>query len=170
MKKIIFLLVCLSFLFIGCSAKNDQELQSMKNELLENIQKAMPEKVYNELKENGHLSSDEDNGEYIYLFGNKEQDPTLRLDFVYKDKTLIQYRSKEYGFVDEMEDTVISKNDAIKLTQTFAKVFLDKDVSLSETSPYSGYEDENYVTFKDTENNTYLVQLNRNMVIKFDIA
>lgn len=160
MKRIVFFVLCLSFLFMGCSAKNNQITQ---NELLENIQKTMPKEVYNELKDNGNFKLVDD----TYLFANKEQDPTLRLDFTYKDNTLIQYVSKEYGFVESMEDTVISKDEAIDLAKTFAKTFLNKEVTLSETESLSGYEDENYITLKDNENHTYLIQLNKNMVIKF---
>ncbi|MCD7949447.1 MAG: hypothetical protein LUG12_04180 [Erysipelotrichaceae bacterium] len=67
-----------------------------------------------------------------YRFKNDEENPILCLDFTYDENDqLIQYVSKEYGFVDEeLVETSISEKEAKLLAQAFARVFLDKEVVL----------------------------------------
>lgn len=79
--------------------------------------------------------------DHTYRFKNDEENPTLCLDFTYDDNDqLIQYVSKEYGFVDEeLVGTPISEEEGKLLVQNFAKVFLDKEVELYKGIDLSGY-------------------------------
>ncbi|MCD7809686.1 MAG: hypothetical protein LUH02_10100 [Erysipelotrichaceae bacterium] len=110
--------------------------------------------------------------DHTYRFENDEENPTLCLDFTYDDNDqLIQYISKEYGFVDEeLIGTTISEEEAKLLAQDFAKVFLDKEVELHKCNDYSGYDTGDYITFKDKNGGIYLVQLTTNMVIKYEVS
>lgn len=147
--------------------------------LYQGVADTMPQLVVDELKksdssENINQLVDKDTGTVTYSLSNKtdQQDETLRLDFSYQSDHLIQYRSKEYGFVDSLPKDKITIEEAKKLAIEFAKTFLDKKLTtenLKKTADYSGYETQEYVTLQDSFGNTYLVQLSHNMVIKYDM-
>ena len=143
---------------------NDLENLDLPEKLMEQIKTTMPIAVYDELKNKG-VYTQVDN---THIIGNDAQNPTLRLDFTYKDNQLIQYVSKEYGFVDDMNEKRINEDEAKSLTKLFAKTFLERDVVLKKTTDMSGYDTGDYITFEDQNHNLYLVQLNKNMVIKMN--
>ena len=62
----------------------------------------------------------------------------------------------------------ITKEEASELILRFTEEFLDREVELTETDAYSGYEAEDYVTYRDERGGTYLVQLSHNMLIRYD--
>lgn len=172
MKTSIVLLI-IACLF-GCTLQKDKlnkDDQVIFEQLMENIRITMPSDVYQELKEKKvcHKSVYPDNlKEIIYSIGNDQDDPTLRLDFTYDDGKLIQYNSKEYGFVDHsMSDNWIDEKQAIVLVKQFAKVFLKEDVKPIKRTPMSGYDTPYHITFEDEQQRRYLVQTNRNMVINY---
>ncbi len=66
-----------------------------------------------------------------------------------------------------MKDDKINEENAKTLIQLFAITFFNQEVALSKITPLSGYETENYMTFEDSQGNVYLVQLNKNMIIKY---
>lgn len=173
MRKIsivLFMIVCL----LGCTLqeKNKQN-EEIYQQLMENIRITMPSNVYQELKETKDchkIVDPNDLKKAIYSIGNDRDDPTLRLDFTYEDNKLIQYTSKEYGFVDDsMPDNWIDEKQATALVKQFAKVFLKEDVKPTKRNPMSGYETPYHITFEDEQHRKYLVQTNRNMVIKYSI-
>lgn len=132
------------------------------------ITKVMPEKVVNELKNKPWKKTGTD----TYSVGNTEDwDATLRLDFTFKQNALTDYTSKEYGFVDEMPEEKITKNQALALIQKFAKHFLDRNLEKSELHVAQSipprYDSKDYLVVRDTRGGAYVVQLNRNMVVMF---
>lgn len=168
MKK--FLLVLVALCLWGCSqnkelikGKTDTEVYQ---ELMDGIKTAMPESVYNELTENSEYSVVDD----TMLIGNKKENPTLRLDFTYKDNQLAQYVSKEYGFMDSLKDKNITDDKAKNVAMSFAKTFLNKGSQLKETTALSGYETDNYITLEDQDHNVYLIQKDIGMIIKYSDA
>lgn len=135
--------------------------------LLGKIAKVMPEAVVQELQSSGSYKVlDMD----TIIIGNskKEQDITLRLDFVYESGILEQYRSKEYGFVDSLPEERITKEKGKRLAERFAEEFLGRTVELVRVENAAGYDNGNYITFMDEQGGTYLVQLNHNIVVHYD--
>ncbi len=135
-------------------------------ELMSGIKKTMPEGIYQELKNKGVVKKATD----TILIGNDEEEPTLRLDFTYLDDQLIQFVNKEYGFLETLPENKVNEEQAKETAQTFAKVFLNQDVELTKTTDLSGYDTGDYVTFEDQNQNTYLVDLNRNVFLKYQNA
>lgn len=156
------------------SQKSDREAEDAPEEenefqdyskLLKHIKAVMPDAVVKELQKSGtYTALDSD----TILVGNRQTDPTLRLDFVYKSGVLQQYRSKEYGFVDNLSEEKITMGEAEKLTQRFAKEFLGRNVTLVQVANYSGYDTGDYITYLDEQGGSYLVQLTHNMVVHYD--
>lgn len=136
--------------------------QDIQDDLMHKIEMTMPTAIYDELKKNGICYESND----TIFMSNHKYNPTLRLDFSYKNDTFVGYVSKEYGFVDGLENDLISEDEAFELTKKVAKVFFDKDVHLKRVDDLSGYDTGDYVTLEDEYQNIYLVQLNKNMVIK----
>lgn len=186
MKKILFMLVLICV--CGCTQtivddqsqpssqinQNHVTEQETKNlieddhvkELMSGIKKTMPEGIYQELKNKGVVKKATD----TILIGNDEEEPTLRLDFTYLDDQLIQFVNKEYGFLETLPENKVNEEQAKETAQTFAKVFLNQDVELTKTTDLSGYDTGDYVTFEDQNQNTYLVDLNRNVFLKYQNA
>lgn len=159
MKKIIMALLVIGL--CGCTNQANNTEQTLMND----IKETMPIRVYEELSE-ANINTNNDN---TISVKNNNDNPTLRLDFTYEDDKLVQYVSKEYGFVDdELMDIPISEGEAKLLATNFAKVFLDKDVTLEMTNDLSGYDTGDYITFQDEDGGIYLVQLTTNMVIKYE--
>ncbi len=98
---------------------------------------------------------------------------TMRLDFIFYQDVLIRYVSKDYEFVEGMEEKRISAKKAVLLVQKFAEEFLGEKIETAkiETAglPY-GYDSRDFAAFTDVKGNSYVVQLNRNMVVEFDIG
>lgn len=144
------------------------DAQPMRS-LMEAVENTMPGYVVDELHKKGfwRLSSDG------YLLGNgkSNNDITLRLDFSFSGDKLVQYISKEYGFVDSMPDDRINKNQAKELVAEFERVFLSRKVNKNNIEIYNGYntyKEKDYAAFIDEYGNTFLVHLLKNMVIKYD--
>lgn len=132
------------------------------------IEKVVPEAVKNEL-EKGTYTVLGDSGDETFLLKNDETEPTLRLDFVFENGELNQYRSKEYGFVDSLPEEWITKEEAKELVRKFARGFLGISEEPVSIAAPSGYEDEKmYAAFRDSSGGRYLVQLNHNMLIQYD--
>ena len=168
MKKIIYGLVLLISL-CGCGSSPISDDDQQTKDLLNKIEEVFPNDIIDEFDKNLDSTKVElGDDEYCISLGNKETDPTLRFDFTYKDNEFIQFVSKEYGFVDnEVNDVIIDEAKGKALAENFSKVFLDKDVELTVSNDLSGYEDEKYITYQDQDNCSYLVQLNKNMVISY---
>lgn len=140
-------------------------------DLLASIESTMPEPVVNELDKKGFWRLSYGN----YLLGNAENndDITLRLDFSFSGNKLVQYVSKGYGFVDGMPDNWIDKKQAKKLVAEFEKAFLGREADINNIKVYdgpAGYRDKEYAAFMDEYENTFLVYLSKNMVIKYDAS
>ena len=165
MKKILILMLLLCL--FGCSStKHDIEktdFDSFSKQLVEKLKNVVPLELYNELNEKGTVSQVNN----TISISNAKEDPTLRVDFTYKDDKLVQFVIKEYGFTEDMKDNSINENEAKLLTQIFAKVFLNEEVNLTKIDDLSVYETGYHITLKDQYNNIYLVQLNKNLVMKY---
>lgn len=144
-------------------SKNMMEDERVK-ELMAGIQKTMPESIYQELKDKGFAKEVTD----VIWIGNDEKEPTLRLDFTYQDNQLIQFDNKEYGFLDTLPEKRVDETQAKETAQTFAKTFLNQDVSLTKTKDLSGYDTGDYVTFEDQNQDLYLVDLNKDILLKYE--
>lgn len=136
--------------------------------LMKAVENTMPDYVVNELHKKGFWRLVYGN----YLLGNGESynDITLRLDFSFSGDKLAGYLSKEYGFVDSMPDDRINKNQAKELVAEFEQAFLGREVNKNNIKIYNGYDKYNgkdYVAFIDEYDNTFLVHLSKNMVIKY---
>lgn len=163
----------------GKDIVGQRELTDITKSLYQGVADTMPQLVVDELKKNRSGDGvrqlvDEDTGTVTYSLSNQtdQQDETLRLDFSYQSDHLVQYRSKEYGFVDSLPREKIKIGTAKELVIKFAETFLDKKFiakDIKKTAGYSGYETKEYVTLQDSFGNTYLVQLSHNMVIKYDM-
>lgn len=179
MKKLllVLLVVCLS----GCtqtiqndplknsqSIKQDDKQKGVKSkkvqQLMDGIKQTMPEEIYQELTNKKVVYEIDD----IITIGNDQNNPTLRLDFAYQDGQLVQFVNKEYGFLDTLPTRMTSEQQAKETAKTFAKVFLNQDVKLQKTTALSGYDTNQYITFKDENHHTYLVALNINVLLKYN--
>lgn len=153
------------------------------SDLMTSIENTMPEAVVKEAKEKGiwrilnkGIWSITDN---TYCLGNAESsdDITMRLDFSYQGAKLAQYVSKEYGFVDALPEDRITKSQAKELIIAFESEFLHRNIDKSDIKfkqIYAGYhygvDTKDYASFIDDNKNTFLVQLSRNMIIKYDAS
>lgn len=133
--------------------------------LLWKVKEIVPEAVWEELAEHGVVKTPDID---IHSVGNAESAPTLRLDFCYDYEGLYQYRSKGYGFIEELPEEKVTLDEAQRLVKQFAEVFLDKKAEPVLTEDYSGYETEDYATYKDASGDTYLVWLSHGMLIQYD--
>lgn len=135
--------------------------------LMEAVEDTMPDYVVSELHKKGFWRLVYNN----YLLGNGESynDVTLRLDFNFSGDKLAGYLSKEYGFVASMPDDRINKNQAKELVAEFEQAFLGREVDKSniKTYKYNKYEGKDYAAFIDEYDNTFLVHLSKNMIIKY---
>ena len=168
-KKISFvILICLGL--FGCTPNQTIESDPVVDELMSQIETFLPEEVYQELNNDDQdVFTINESNEKIISIANAKEDPTLRLDFVFQDDKLVQYVSKEYGFVDnELKDDVIDESQAIELAQTFSKTFLNKENTFTVSEPLSGYDTPDYLTLVDQDSNIYLIQLNKNMLINYE--
>lgn len=151
-----------------------QEAETSQEKALQKaVRQVMPQKVV-EVTDHGVWSRImEGKNQTSYLLSNAQDhdDVTLRLDFAYQGEKLVSYVSKEYGFVDEMPEEHIHEKQAVVLVQKFAEAFLDKKLEtgdIKEIEIPARYEGGAYANFQDREGNQYLVQLNHNMVVRFE--
>lgn len=145
-------------------------VQPMKD-LMAAVENTMPQPVIDELHVNGVWRLSHNN----YLIGNSENtgNTTLRLDFYFEENKLVQYVSKEYGFVGEMPDNWINKSQAKELVAEFEQLFLGRKASKNNIKEYAGpagYRDKEYAAFIDEYENTFLVYLSKNMVINYEAS
>ncbi|MCI8747987.1 MAG: hypothetical protein HFH67_08995 [Lachnospiraceae bacterium] len=145
-------------------------VQPMKD-LMAAVETTMPQPVIDELHVNGVWSLSCDS----YLLGNSVSydNITLRLDFSFEGDKLVQYVSKRYGFVSDMPDNRIGKDQAKELVAEFEQEFLGRKVSKNNIKEYAGpagYRDKDYAAFMDEYENTFLVHLSKNMVINYDAS
>ena len=158
-------IILLSLLLVGlCGCHQaDKKQNAIPEKMMADNETTMPSADFDELKDNGIYTKVDD----TILLANSEDDPSLRLDFTYQNDQLIQYVSKEYGFVDQMTDHQIDEDDAKLLAERFAKTFLKENMTFQKATPLSGYDNDDYITLVDQFENVYLIQLNKNMVIKY---
>lgn len=139
--------------------------------LLAAVEKIMPKPVVDELHTKGvwHQLSDEN-----YLLGNSESndDITLRLDFCFSGNKLAQYVSKGYGFVENMPDNRIDRKQAKELVAEFEQLFMGREVNKNNIKTYDvpKYDKENYASFIDEYENTFLVYLPKNMLKNYNAS
>lgn len=137
------------------------------------IQTVMPEKVAKETTKGKWKKGDRQSGIDDYSIANTEDfdSTTLRLDFSFKENVLIDYVSKEYGFVDEMKADRITKEQAPALVKKFAKAFMNRKLGKDDIWVVTGlpkrYDDKKHLMLADTQGGCYIVQLNRNMVVSY---
>lgn len=164
----------------------DTPVNQKQQDIWQAVLDTMPKKVIKELENNGvwHFFADKKIPTYLLSNAENYDNITLRLDFQYNGNELIQYVSKGYGFVINLSDENINKKQALALAQKFAKEFCGKDLTTvknkKEAQNYGEnaiwqiktpprYDDgEMYAQFKDGYGALYLVQLNRNMVVRYD--
>lgn len=164
----------------------DTPVNQKQQDIWQAVLDTMPKKVIKELENNGvwHFFADKKIPTYLLSNAENYDNITLRLDFQYNGNELIQYVSKGYGFVINLPDENINKKQALALAQKFAKEFCGKDLTTvknkKEAQNYGEnaiwqiktpprYDDgEMYAQFKDGYGALYLVQLNRNMVVRYD--
>lgn len=144
--------------------------QPIPQELLEKIQKTMPETIYNALKKEGRCHQSDNT--LLVTLGTDYLDPALRLDYTYRGDTLIQYVYKPYSnwtFDDQtFLDHLITKEQAIQIADNFARVFFNEKRQFHQTYDMSGYDTGEYMTLEDEQGNYYLIQLDRNIILKYN--
>lgn len=143
-----------------------------EKELMSQLDKVFPQGITDELHKNAFLLKNRYDDEILLSLGNAKDNPSLRLDFVYIDEELMQYVSKEYGFIeDDVASQRINIEEAKQLAIKFSKVCCQKEINDLEVSkPLSGYEMDDYVTLKDEDGHIYLVSLRQNYVMKYNNA
>lgn len=152
------------------------------------IETNMPAAVVEELKSSGtwHVSRDEEDGTITYSLGNEAE--TLRLDFTCRDGKLLQYVSKEYGFVDSLPE--VEKTDekrAKERIRQFAEAFTDaavkrtvlddsgeqkegSDVSfLFRKKTPKRYDDGNHAYYLDMLGSAYVYDRVHDMVVAYEL-
>ena len=173
MKK--WLCICMMLCLLCACGPSKEETpqmityQPIPQELLEKIQKTMPETIYNELKKNGRSYQLDDT--LLVISGTEYLNPALRLDYTYRGDTLIHYVYKPYGngtFDDQtFLDHLITKEEATQLADNFARAFFNEKRQFRQRGDLSGYDTGDYMTLEDEQGNAYLIQLNRNVILKY---
>lgn len=156
---------------------NPKAEDSVEKALREAVRSTMPQKIV-EAADHGiwnKIIYGKNQTSYLLANEKDDDDVTMRLDFDYQDGKLVTYVSKEYGFVDDMPEERIDKTQAVVLVQKFAEAFLGKTIDTTEIQETKipvkyKYEDDNYASFEDKVGNSYLVQLNHNMVVRYESA
>ena len=152
----------------------------------------MPQPVVNELDAAECRTVKGGKKEITYLFGNGREGEadTLRLDFTYNGRTLVQYESKEYGYLELLSENLSEtyhnsdrtkkelEKRGIEIVQQFDKTFLDRTETGSDaykkrktplrykSEPY----DDAYLQFENIyTGDTYIVCMLYDMVVKYDV-
>lgn len=156
------------------------------------IRDTMPQPVVNELDAAECRTVKGGKKEITYLFGNGREGEadTLRLDFTYNGRTLVQYESKEYGYLELLSENLSEtyhnsdrtkkelEKRGIEIVQQFDKTFLDRTETGSDaykkrktplrykSEPY----DDAYLQFENIyTGDTYIVCMLYDMVVKYDV-
>ncbi len=143
---------------------------NQKNELLNDLKAVMPDVIVDEINSNGYFYTYDDQN--VISIANAKEDPTLRLDFVFDEEDkLIQYVSKEYGFVENLgyHDILYSDSYYEAIVKKFSQVFLDREVTLTQISlpsHYDGYD--NYRAYKDQYGGEYVINMGIEMVVNYE--
>ena len=80
---------------------------SQKPNIIDLINRSMPQMIVDELKKKGVVTIiyDETDQTVTYTAGNDYFEPDLRLDYTYNQEgILLDYVNKEYGFTEQMKD------------------------------------------------------------------
>ena len=141
----------------------------------------MPADVLDELEKKGvwTITHDESDDSVTYSLGNGAENPTLRLDFTCDSNgNLIQYVSKDYGFVSDLKQEE-GDFDPIFSVINFGKEFLgismvkgkvDGRVSVWQEKVVGRWDDEaKYACYRDSDKNFYVCERNQGMVIYAEI-
>lgn len=158
-KRITLFLISLTL--IGCSLQETNKNTITNSELMNKIKTVMPESISSELDDNVYFHKT--NG--TICVSNHKDSPTLRLDFTYENDKLMQYVSKEYGFIENLEDNLIDEQQALLLAKSFAFNFLNISSNFEITSTPKTYDNDHFITFKDQFNNIYVIQLTKNIIV-----
>ena len=136
---------------INLADAKEQEL-SPEYSLYTSVCNVMPSDVLNELEKKGvwTVIYDDSDDSVTYSLGNDAENPTLRLDFSFDSNgNLVQYVSKDYGFVSELKqeegdfDSIFSVIDFGKeflgISMAKGKMLREKieESSVAETECYS---------------------------------
>lgn len=144
--------------------------EKQKEKLLLQLNESMPKVIIDEINEKGYFYYNKDLNNIS--IGNSEKDPTLRLDFLYdKDNHLIQYVSKDYGFIDDLGCEEILYDDLYfeKIVKKFGKVFLNQQIEIKETKLPSTYSGNSHLkAYIDQNNHIYILNIRIGMVIYYD--
>lgn len=141
--------------------------------LREAVHATMPKKVVEALDHGAWHADDrqgEKDGDFLLADSADFDNVTLRLDFALQNGKLVDYISKEYGFVDDMPEEKIDKAQARLLVQKFAEAFLKETIETKDLKKIklpSHYDGGPYVCFRSKSGDTYVVQLNHNMVVNY---
>ena len=143
-------------------AKDELETYSqLKNhELYLAIKDILPQAIIDELSIHGYIYQ---SNQFVQIKNDKDN-PTLRLDFEFDDHhKLMSYVSKEYGFVGDMQVSVVK--DPVSLIHTFQTIFFDCQQDLQQTTLPSRYEGGDYIAYRD-QDYVYVVQQEKSMIVR----
>ncbi|MBQ9156049.1 MAG: hypothetical protein IJ137_04655 [Eubacterium sp.] len=159
----------------GTTAAADQD-DDLTTYLWDAVTETMPAEVVKEVEDHGVWRTVEGSGEgsVSYLLANSDDydQVTLRLDFSYENGQLVQYVSKDYGFVQtDVPEQSTDEKEALELVKTFADRFCgkqlkDEDIKADQLPPK--WEGGDYACYKDPDGASYLVWLGRGMVINYE--
>lgn len=143
---------------------------SQKPNIIDLINRSMPQMIVDELKKKGVVTIiyDETDQTVTYSAGNDYFDPDLRLDYTYNQEgILLDYVNKEYGFTEQMKD----ENDKDYL-DLFIQYFLgesQENLSLKKVKNTGRYDDSSFYTcYEDKNQNSYIIDVKTGMVISFE--
>lgn len=166
------------------------EKQGREQKIWDGVQNTMPQDVVEEIAQRGsfHISGGE-NKTYSLTNETASRESTLRLDFSYSADTLMQYVSKEYGFVDALPEKE-EKTDAVRMVIQFASEFCnvklqeakthrdgdylviekdgDEGTGVWQTDTPEKWNDSYHAYFKDDFGGEYLVDLRVGMVVRYE--
>lgn len=154
-------------------AKDNSEVKELQSKLYKAVTETMPAEVVEEIEEHGVWHTLEGGEDYLLANSDDYEAVTLRLDFSFKDGKLIQYVSKDYGFVQsDVADQVIDENQAEELVLSFAVWFCGKQMlekeDLKKIDVPAKWEGGDYACYEDPDGDSYLVWLSKGMVIHYD--
>ena len=75
----------------------------------------------------------------------------------------MSYVSKEYGFVGDMQVSVVK--DPVSIIHTFQTIFFDCQQDLQQTTLPSHYEGGDYIAYRD-QDYVYVVQQEKSMIVR----
>lgn len=158
---------------INLADAKEQEL-SPEYSLYTSVCNVMPTDVLDELEEKGvwTVIYDDSDDSVTYSLGNDAENPTLRLDFTFdSDGKLLQYVSKDYGFVSGLKQKE-GAIDPVSRVINFGKEFLNDDgkdkeghVDVRREKASGRWDDTRYTCYRDSSDNFYVCEMNQGMVV-----